>query len=82
MAGVPAVYFEVRNVKDDYPDLRTDQRLSGRVVMFVNNGVLYTIRVTSVYDYSQQPQFDRVTGSFIITGPPKSDATSSDSVAP
>jgi hypothetical protein len=82
VVGVPAVYFELRNVKDTYTDLRTDQRLSGRAVMFVKDGVLYTIRVTSVYDYTNLPQFDRVASSFAITGPPKSDAPTSDSVTP
>jgi hypothetical protein len=80
-AGSTAVYFEVRNVKDDYPDLRQDVRLSGRVIMFVKDGVLYTIRTTSVYDISQQSQFDHVLSSFSVVGPPKSDATSSDTSA-
>jgi hypothetical protein len=73
-AGLPAVYLEVRNVPDTYPDLRQDVRLQGRVMLFVNKGVLYTVRTTSVYDYGQQSQFDRVLSSFTITGPPKTDA--------
>jgi hypothetical protein len=81
--GVPAVYFEVRNVPDTYTDLRQDVRLSGRVILFVNEGVLYTIRTTSVYDYNQQPQFDHVLASFVVKGPPKTDApTTSTTTAP
>jgi hypothetical protein len=80
--GATAVYFEVRNVPDTYPDLRQDVRLSGKVVMFVRDGVLYTIRTTSVYDVSQQTQFDHVLSSFAITGPPTSDAPTSDTVSP
>jgi hypothetical protein len=77
VAGVPAVYFEIRSVKDDYPDLRQDVRLSGRAVLFVKNGVLYTIRTTSVYDVGNQPQFDHVVSSISVNGLPAaaSDAT-------
>jgi hypothetical protein len=76
VAGVPAVYFEIRTVKDDFPDLRQDVRLSGRAVLFVKNGVLYTIRTTSVYDVGNQPQFDHVVSSFTVTGLPGSTAGS------
>jgi hypothetical protein len=79
-AGLPAVYFEVRNVPDNYTDLRQDVNLSGRVMLFVNKGVLYTVRTTSVYDYTQQPQFDHVLASFTITGPPKTDAPTTTTV--
>jgi hypothetical protein len=82
VAGVPAVYFEIRTVKDDYPDLRQDVRLSGRAVLFVKNGVLYTIRTTSVYDVNNQPQFDHVVSSFTITGLPGSTAGTTTTAQP
>jgi hypothetical protein len=67
-AGVPAVYYDLRAVKNTNPALRTGETFYARTILFVYQGILYNITVTSIYQNPEQ--FDRVLGSFGITGRP------------
>ncbi len=67
--GVPAIYYETRDIGVDKSlGLRSDATFYGREMLFLANGVLYTVEVVSVYKNPEQ--FDRVLGSLQISGPP------------
>lgn len=66
--GVPAVYFETRDAKPIQTGLRGDAPLFSKDMVFITNGVRYTVTVVSVY--REVSQFDRLLASLVINGRP------------